>query len=1040
MTTIVTIDMGGTGATHAAGAREALSVPSMTDMGQSYAQANSARDQANTARGNANDAYSQANTAYSQANSARDQANTAYGQANSARSDANTTFATINTTFGTVNTNYQAAYAQANTARTTANDAYGAANTKLASAGGTLSGDLIITGNLTVSGNQTILNTEVLTTEDADIILLSNTSSTPALNAGLIINRGTSTNTFLRWDEATDKWGWSDSGTTTYYFEDLRQGLSTTNTTFGTINTSLGTINTNYQAAYSQANTAGTNSLNAYGQANSAYGEANNRVLKAGDTMTGQLNVSSGGLLVTGNVGFGTASPSAKLHILTGSNKNILFKDASHTTLTTDLGSAITFSRPSDGSNDLSGIFSWNNGGLVLSSRNEMIFATGGTGSYSNSIETMRITRNDAGTGNVGIGTASPIFPLQVKTNTGTPPQALQLNTTDWTTTIGSAFQFGFGAATGNTYSEIRALSGGYNAWNNLVLQSGGGNVGIGTTSPAYRVQINRTEPDALGIFRALDVGAVGAAGTYIDLGALSGSTATAGARIVGVLNNPATSGYISFNTLNSSTMGERMIITAAGNVGIGTTSPSGLWSGDQRVLHLFSSGGTAAGVRISSVNATAEFFSSAGSIEWGLYSNSASPFTIYTNGSERLRITSGGNIGIGTSSVDYGKVHIKEGGITAAAISTGWPAYNAETATQSKYVLFLDAGSNGSVTTQGQGPSVTLAMGGYYDSRGIITMIGAGGGSPSDGGNGYGKDLMVKGGNSDNGNGYVGGRLFLAGGSGYSGGAYNANYGAVVIQPQGGNVGIGTTSPTGKLNVYVDADTNISIGEHPSYGAYNAIWTPSNDYVLLWQNGGHTLLNSRGSGNIFFREDNNDLMTILNGGNVGIGTASPTGKLHIYDTSNQSSDATLYIQSPSNNDFGIKVAKTGYDYGIVVEVDSSASYGISIYAGGSYVFRATGGGNLLLTGTLTESSSIELKENIDPITNALDSITKLVGVTYDRKDGSAQNRAGLIAEEVGQILPNVVNGSGIQYTNLIAYLVESIKELKAEIDVLKRK
>jgi hypothetical protein len=55
----------------------------------------------------------------------------------------------------------------------------------------------------------------------------------------------------------------------------------------------------------------------------------------------------------------------------------------------------------------------------------------------------------------------------------------------------------------------------------------------------------------------------------------------------------------------------------------------------------------------------------------------------------------------------------------------------------------------------------------------------------------------MVKGGNSDNGNGFVGGRLFLAGGSGYSGGAYGSNYGAVVLQPQGGNVGIGTTSPS---------------------------------------------------------------------------------------------------------------------------------------------------------------------------------------------------------------------------------------------------
>ena len=218
---------------------------------------NASYAQANTARTTANDAYGQANTARDQANTARTQANTAYGQANNAYSSANL------------------AYGQANAA-------YGAANTRLSASGGTLSGDLIITGNLTVSGNSTTLNTEVLTVEDAEVILLSNVASTPALNAGIIVNRGTSTNTFLRWDEALDEWGWSDSGNTTYYFEDLRQGLSTTNTTFGTINTSLGTINTSYQAAYAQANTAGTNALNAYGQANTArttandaYGQAN---------------------------------------------------------------------------------------------------------------------------------------------------------------------------------------------------------------------------------------------------------------------------------------------------------------------------------------------------------------------------------------------------------------------------------------------------------------------------------------------------------------------------------------------------------------------------------------------------------------------------------------------------------------------------------------------------------------------------------------------------------------------------------------------
>jgi hypothetical protein len=101
--------------------------------------------------------------------------------------------------------------------------------------------------------------------------------------------------------------------------------------------------------------------------------------------------------------------------------------------------------------------------------------------------------------------------------------------------------------------------------------------------------------------------------------------------------------------------------------------------------------------------------------------------------------------------------------------------------------------------------------------------------------------------------------------------------------------------------------------------------------------------------------------------------------------------------------------------------------------------------GNMYINGTLTESSSIALKENINPITNALELISQICGVTYDRKDGSAKNRAGLIAEHVEKVLPDIVqrdcygSPAGIQYTNLIAYLVESIKELKAEIDVLKR-
>ena len=106
------------------------------------------------------------------------------------------------------------------------------------------------------------------------------------------------------------------------------------------------------------------------------------------------------------------------------------------------------------------------------------------------------------------------------------------------------------------------------------------------------------------------------------------------------------------------------------------------------------------------------------------------------------------------------------------------------------------------------------------------------------------------------------------------------------------------------------------------------------------------------------------------------------------------------------------------------------------------FTFNASTG-TLTVTG-LTESSSITLKENVNPITDALNSVLQLCGVTYDRRDGSRKNEAGLIAEDVVNVLPNLVtcdkNGKpeGINYTKLSAYLIEAIKSLKTEINELK--
>jgi hypothetical protein len=92
---------------------------------------------------------------------------------------------------------------------------------------------------------------------------------------------------------------------------------------------------------------------------------------------------------------------------------------------------------------------------------------------------------------------------------------------------------------------------------------------------------------------------------------------------------------------------------------------------------------------------------------------------------------------------------------------------------------------------------------------------------------------------------------------------------------------------------------------------------------------------------------------------------------------------------------------------------------------------------------SIVETSSIAFKENVNPIDNALELVMQLAGVTYDRKDNK-EHEAGLIAEQVYKIIPDLVsldaNGKphGIKYTKLTAYLLESIKTLKQDIEKLK--
>ena len=76
----------------------------------------------------------------------------------------------------------------------------------------TIGNDLTVTGNLTVSGTTTTVNTETINLADNIIVLNSNEAGTPSQNAGIEVERGTSTNVQLRWNETNDKWEVTEDG------------------------------------------------------------------------------------------------------------------------------------------------------------------------------------------------------------------------------------------------------------------------------------------------------------------------------------------------------------------------------------------------------------------------------------------------------------------------------------------------------------------------------------------------------------------------------------------------------------------------------------------------------------------------------------------------------------------------------------------------------------------------------------------------------------------------------------------------------------
>ena len=75
-------------------------------------------------------------------------------------------------------------------------------------------GTVVIAGNLTVNGTTTTVNSNTVNIGDNILVLNSDETGTPSQNAGIEIERGTSTNVSLRFNETTDTWQFTNDGTT----------------------------------------------------------------------------------------------------------------------------------------------------------------------------------------------------------------------------------------------------------------------------------------------------------------------------------------------------------------------------------------------------------------------------------------------------------------------------------------------------------------------------------------------------------------------------------------------------------------------------------------------------------------------------------------------------------------------------------------------------------------------------------------------------------------------------------------------------------
>jgi hypothetical protein len=294
----------------------------------------------------------------------------------------------------------------------------------------------------------------------------------------------------------------------------------------------------------------------------------------------------------------------------------------------------------------------------------------------------------------------------------------------------------------------------------------------------------------------------------------------------------------------------------------------------------------------------------------------------------------------------------------------------------------------------------------------------------------------------------------------------------SLTIDPNGnGAVDVfASVNINGDMSIANQGDLRLleASGNGSNYIAQQAAASMASNYTLTWP-----AAVSGSNGFVLTSDTSGNLSWASAGGNISVSDAGSTATVHypFFGTSGGSIPTTLSPLVRSNLSFvpstGALTATIGSFANVYGSTSNSGTVTIrgtaaatkataSVLMTDGVASSSTTTGTLVVTGgvgisgqmtatSIVETSSIAFKENVNPIDNALGLVMQLAGVTYDRKDNK-EHEAGLIAEQVYKIIPDLVSldttgkPHGIKYTKLTAYLLESIKSLKTEIEELKGK